>query len=194
MVNVLNRLQALLLELVVLAAALVAAGLATGVLAVSRVHQVWPYAPVEAIAHDVAKLGPIRTPYTVAVALIVALLALLLLVRELSPPPRRARTLLLPKGGQGRTEVSYSALDDLAAHSAESVAGIERVRARVDPGREALTVRCRALISPYAELSAAGPAIEHTVKERLERLTGMPVREVRVRATLQDDRAHRTVR
>jgi hypothetical protein len=192
--HVLNRLLAVLLLLALLAAALVTAGLATGVLAVARVRQGWPYAPVEAIAHDLAKLGPGPTPPVVAGALIVALLALVPLVRELMPPPRRARTLLLPKGGQGRTEVAYGTLDDLAAHSAQGVAGVERARARVEPGREALTVQCRALISPYAELATAGPAIEQTVKDQLERLTGMPVRTVRVRVTLQDERATRRVR
>jgi hypothetical protein len=192
--QVLNRLLAVLLLLALLAAALVTAGLATGVLAVARVRQVWPYAPVEAIAHDLAKLGPDGTPPVVAGALVGALVALVLLVRELTPLPRRARTLLLPPGGQGRTEVGYGTLDDLAARSAQGVAGVERARCRVEPGREALTVRCRALISPHAQLATAGPAIEQTVKDSLEHLTGMPVRTVQVRATLQDERATRRVR
>lgn len=192
--NVLNRVLALLLLLELLATALAAAGLATGVLAVSHVRQAWPYAPVEAIAHNVSKLGPNRTPPVVAGALVVAVLALVLLVRELMPPPRRARTLLLPKGGQGKTEVAYGTLDELAEHSAEGVPGIERARARVNPARETLRVRCQAVVSPYAELATAGPAVEQRVKEHLERLTGVPVREVRMRATVQNERASRRVR
>ena len=191
--NILNRVLVLLLLLALLAAALLTASLATGLLAVSRARQVWPYRPIEDIAHDLAKLGPARTPPVAAGALIVAIVAVLLLTRELAPPPRRDRTLLLPRGGQGRTEVAYATLDELAEHSARAVPGIERVTARVDPQRAALRVRCRALVSPYAELATAGPAVERAVKEHLERLTGVPVREVRLRAAMQDERARRKV-
>jgi hypothetical protein len=193
-VNILNRLLVLLMLLALLASALLTAGLATGLLAVSRVRQVWPYRPIEDIAHDLAKLGPSRAPPVAAGSLVIAVVAVLLLTRELAPPPRRDRTLLLPRGGQGRTEVSYATLDELAEHSARAVPGIERVTARVDPERAALRVRCRALIGPYTELTTAGPAVEQAVKEHLERLTGVPVREVRLRAAVQDERARRNVR
>src|SRR5919202_1185137 len=63
--------------------------------------------------------------------------------------------LLLPGKGPGRTEVPYSALDELAERSGQEVSGIECVRARVEPRRRAraLAVRCRALVSPYADLA-----------------------------------------
>ncbi|MDB5059448.1 MAG: hypothetical protein JWO59_2920 [Chloroflexi bacterium] len=192
--NALNRVLVLLLLLTLLAAALMTAGLATGLLAISRVRQAWPYSPITAIAHDLAKLGPDRAPAVIIGSVIVAIVAIVLLVRELTPPPRRARTLLLPKGGQGRTEVAYGTLDELVEHSAQSVAGVERARARVDPTKEALQVRLQAVLSPYIELATAGPAIEQSVKGHLERFAGLPVREVRVRVTLQDERARRQVR
>ncbi len=192
--KVLNRVLSLLLLLALAAAALLTAGLASGVVTVSRVRQAWPYAPIEAIAHDLSKLGPDRTPPVVVVALVIAVITLALAVRELMPPPRRARTLLLPKGGQGMTEVAFGSLDELAEHSAESLPGIERVRARVNMAHRALRVRCKALVSPYADLATTGPALEQRVKEQLEHLTGVPVREVRVRATVQDERASRKVR
>lgn len=191
--NVLNRVLVLILLAALLVAALLTAGLATGLLGVARVRQVWPYQPVDAIAHDLATLGPTHTVPVVAGAVILGMGTLLLLLRELAPSPRRERMLLLPKEGQGRTEVAYTCLDDLAAHSARTVQGIEAVTARVDPERAALRVRLRAAVSPYAELATAGPAVEQTVKEHLERWTGVPVLEVRVRAVVQDERMRRHV-
>jgi hypothetical protein len=127
-------------------------------------------------------------------SIIFGLLALLLLGRELTPPPRRARVLLLPGKGPGRTEVPYRALDELAERSAREVSGIERVRARVEPRRRALMVRCRALVSPYADLATAGTALQRTIADRLQHATGLPVQTVRVRTTVQEARARRQVR
>ena len=55
--RVLNRMLALLLLLALLAAALLTLGLVSGLLPVSTVQQVWPYAPVRAIARDAANLS-----------------------------------------------------------------------------------------------------------------------------------------
>jgi len=198
--TVLNRLLALLLLLVVIAAALVTLGLVTGALTVAEVRQVWPYAPVRGIARDVAHLstqvyrGQRVGAYVVGGAVVVGLLALWGLVRDVTPPPRRARTLVLRGDAPGYTEVSYKTLDELAAYSVHDVSGVERLRARVEPRCGGLDVRCRALVSPFIDLAQAGPQLERTVAEHLERVTGLPVRTVRVRTVVQEERAHRTVR
>jgi len=210
--RILNRLLALLLLLLLLAAALMTLGLVTGALTAAQVHQLWPYAPVRAIARDVAllnvdtyqgaPLGPFGPgtavgPFVVGGAVVVALLTVLGIVRELTPPPRRARTLVLRgEGGDapGYTEIAYDALDELAAYTARGVAGIERARARVDPKSGTLDVRCRAVVSPFVDLAATGPEVERAVVERLGHATGLPVRTVRVRAVVQEERARRGVR
>ena len=192
--NALNRLLGLLLLLLLLAAALATIGLAAGLLTAREVRQVWSYGPAVAIARDVGQLGPGRWPWVLGGASAAALVALLLLVRELTPPPRRARLLALPGPGPGRTEVPYSALDALAERSAREVAGIERARARVAPRRGALTVRCRALVSPYADLATAGAEVRRALADRLHHATGLPVRAVRVRTAVQEERARRRVR
>ena len=127
-------------------------------------------------------------------ALVAALLALVGLLRELTPPPRRARLLTLRGAGPGHTEIAYSALDALASYGARHVAGIERVRARVDPRKGGLSVRGHALVSPYVELATAGPQLEQAITERLERATGLPVRRVRLRTVIQEEHARRSVR
>jgi hypothetical protein len=191
--NVLNRLLAVLVFLVLLATALVALGLVSGALTTPQVQQVWAYTPVLRVCHDVEHL-PVRTrPWVLGGAIAALILSLLGLWRDLTPP-RRARLLVLPGKGPGRTEMTYHSLDALAEHSALEVAGIERVHARVQPHKQALRVRCRALVSPSVDLAAAGPELERTVAERLRHVTGLPVRSVRVRTVVQEERARRRVR
>ena len=198
--RVLNRVLALLLLLALLAAALLTLGLVSGLLPVATVQQVWPYAPVRTIAHDAADLsgrvyqGQRVGAYVVGGAVVVGLLALLGLVRELTPPPRRARTLVLRGDAPGYTEVSYTTLDELAAYGAHDVSGVERLRARVEPRGGGLEVRCRALVSPFIDLAQAGPQLERAIAAHLERVTGLPVRAVRVRTVMQEERARRQVR
>jgi hypothetical protein len=116
--NVVNRLLGLLFLLLVLAAALATIGLVTDLLTVPDVRQVWAYGPVVTITHDVGQLGAGRWPWVLGGAIVAGLIALILLVRELTPPRRHARVLVLPGKGPGRTEVPYSALDELAERSA----------------------------------------------------------------------------
>ena len=192
--NVLNRILSILLLVGVVAAAAVTLGLVWDFLTLGAVRYVWPYPPVQRVTYDVAHLSGGTIYWVVGGSIVFGLLALLLLVRELTPPPRRARVLLLPGKGPGRTEVPYRALDELAERSAREVSGIERVRARVEPRRRALMVRCRALVSPYVDLATAGPALQRTIADRLHHVTGLPVQMVRVRTTVQEERARRQVR
>src|SRR5919199_3421437 len=148
-----NRLLSLLLLLLVLAAALATIGLVTGLLTGADVREVWAYGPVVTITHDVGHLGADRWPWVLGGAIVAGLIALILLVRALTPPSRRARVLVLPRPLPNRTEVPYRALDELAERSAREINGVERVRARVELRRRALLVRCRALVSPYVDLA-----------------------------------------
>jgi hypothetical protein len=153
--NVVNRLLGLLFLLLVLAAALATIGLVTDLLTVPDVRQVWAYGPVVTITHDLGHLGAGRWPWVLGGAIVAGLIALILLVRELTPPSRRAR---------------------------------------VEPQRRALMVRCRALVSPYADLAVVGPELQRTIADRLRHVTGLPVQTVRVRTTVQEGRPRRQVR
>jgi hypothetical protein len=160
-------------------------------LTVPDVRQVWAYGPVVTITHDVGHLGVDRWPWVLGGAIVAGLLALILLVRELTPPSRRARVLVLPGKGPGSTEVPYSALDELAERSAREVSGVERARAQVQVRHRALLVRCRALVSPYADLATTAQELQRTIADRLQHLTGLPVQ---VRTTVQEKRPRRQMR
>lgn len=192
--RILNRLLGFLLLLVMLVAALATVGLVLGVVTVGDVARVWPYPPNMLIAWDIAHVPDAARLWIMGGAIAVVLLSLLGLIGELTPPPRRARLLVLQGAGPGHTEIAYAALDALAVYGARDVAGIERVRARVNPTKGGLAVRGRALVSPYVELATAGPQLEQAIALRLERATGLPVHTVRLRADVQHTRAPRTVR
>lgn len=192
--NGLNRLLGLVLLLLLLAAALVTVGLVTGLVTTSAVAALWPYPPVEGIAHDVSGLGGVLHWYLLGGAVVLLLLTLQGIKAELSPPPRRARLFVVRSSGPGRTEVAYQTLDTLAGYSAKRVAGVERVQARVERRRDQLAVSCRAVLSPFTDLTATGAAIERAVAEDLGRTTGVAVARVRVRATVRDEAAGRRVR
>jgi len=74
------------------------------------------------------------------------------------------------------------------------VSGVERLRARVEPRRGGLEVRCRALVSPFIDLAQAGPQLERAIAAHLERVTGLPVHVVHVRTVVQEERTRRQVR
>lgn len=192
--NVLNRLLGLVLLLLLLAVAVVTLGLVTGVLTVAAVDAVWPYAPVHGVTRDVIGLGGALHWYVLGGAIVLLLLTIQGIKAELTPPPRRARLFVVRSGGPGRTEVAYQTLDMLAGYSAKRVAGVERVRARVERRRDKLAVQCRAVLSPFTDLKTTGAAIERTVAEDLGRVTGVAVGGVRVRATVRDEGAGRRVR
>ena len=189
--TILNRLLAVLFLLLLLVGAVLTLGLVAGLLTSAQVQQVWPYAPALAVTRDLAHLSDLARLYVLGGAAVVALLALFGLLRELTPPPRRARTLVLHDAGPGYTELSYRTLDHLAAYNLERVAGVERARARVQPRRGALEVRCQTRIGPFADAAATKPAIASAVAEQLERVTGLPVRSVRVRTVVQETRRTR---
>lgn len=189
-----NRLLGLLLLVLLLAAALVTLGLVTGFLTTAAVAALWPYAPVEGIAHDVIGLGGVLHWYVLGGAVVLLLLTVQGIKAELSPAPRRARLFVVRSGGPGRTEVAYRTLDTLAGYSAGRVAGVERVQARVERRRDQLAVRCRAVLSPFTDLKTTGAAIERAVAEDLGRTTGVAVAGVRVRATVRAEAAGRRVR
>jgi len=192
--NVLNRLLGLVLLVLLLAVAVVTLGLVTGVLTAPVVDAAWPYAPVHGITQDVIGLRGALHWYLLGGAIVLILLTVQGIKAELTPPPRRARLFVVRSDGPGRTEVDYQTLDDLAGYSARRVTGVERVRARVERRRNTLAVQCRAVLSPFTDLKATGAAIERSVTEDLSRVTGVAVEEVRVRATLRDERARRLVR
>lgn len=189
--NALNRILSILLLVGLVASAAVTLGLVWDVLTLGAVRYAWPYPPVERVTYDVAHLSEGTIYWVVGGSIVCGILALVLLVREVLPPSRSARMLVLSGEGPGRTEMSYRGLDELAARSAQGVAGIERAHARVERRRGALAVRCRVQVPPHLDPVTVGPAVELTIADRLQQATGLPVHSVRVHARVHKERGRR---
>jgi len=192
-VNLFNRLLAMILLAALVVVSALAALLVTGILGAAQAARLWPYEPVAAIAADVARVGGTARVVVLAGAIVTAALCLALLVGECAAlvrapesrkrPGYRAR---LRSDGPGLTEVVLGGLDGVVRYSARGISGIEGARGKVSQPRDgALAVRCDAYITPHTDLPAAGLELERRIAERLEGLTGIPVRDVRIRALMQ---------
>ncbi len=81
--RIFNHLLGVVLLAVLLAAALVTLGLVLGVLTLTMVRQVWPYAPIETIGRDVANLPDATRNWVIGGSIGAAVVTLLGLIREL---------------------------------------------------------------------------------------------------------------
>lgn len=192
--NIFNRLLAMILLATLVVVFALTALLVAGVLGAAQVASLWPYGPVAAIAADVSTIGGAARPVVLAGAIIAGALCLALLIgecatlsRRVEPSKRPSYRVRLRSDGPGLTEVVLGSLDDVVRYSTRGISGIENVRGRVSQPREGmLAVRCDAYITPYTDLPAAGLELERRIAERLEGLTGIPVRDVRIRALMQE--------
>jgi len=196
-VNIFNRLLAMILLAALVVACALTALLVAGVLGAAQVASLWPYGPVAAIAADIARIGSTARPIVLAGTVIAGALCLALLVAECATLSRRVEPWKSPgyrvrlrSDGPGLTEVVLGSLDDVVRYSARGISGIESVRGRVSQPRDGtLAVRCDAYITPHTDLPAAGVELERRIAERLEGLTGIPVRDVRIRALMHQTKS-----
>lgn len=192
--SILNRLLALCFLLVLLGVSLLTVVLATGWLSATAAYNALPYQPVLAIARDANTTAPSVFWYVVGSGAAAALLAVIGILAELRPRARRERRIALPATGVGYTELDYASLDHLAEYCALRVDGIKHARARVTKNDRGLCVRCRAIVSPLAEIPAAAQSVGTSIEEHLAHSTGLPVERVRVRINVQNLRGSRRVR
>jgi hypothetical protein len=184
-VNILNRVVAILLFLLVLALAVGTLGVVTGMLTASMVDAVRPYPPLHHALSDLAHLRPMNVQIiTVAGAALTAVLMLFLLARELTPP-RPERTVLLAQNQEGEVTIGYDTLRKVAEMAAVEVQRVAKARCTVTTRKGVLRVRCRATADPYSNAGAVGLAVEAAVRSQLEQTLGKPVEHVAVRVELE---------
>jgi hypothetical protein len=192
--NVLNRLLAIVILLLILAVAVGAIGIATGLLTLHTVDRVYTYPPLHHALSDFHTSHPAETRLLkIGVAGIVGVLALLLLLAELTPP-RRERTLRLVENRDGEVSIGYHTLRKVAEVASGDVSGVSRATCRVAGSKEALRVRCVATIDRYANAEAVGAQVEAAIKQQLERTLGTAVERVAVRVEPQTAKAPARVR
>jgi hypothetical protein len=183
--NVFNRLLAIVFWLLVLALAVGAVGIASGLLTVHTVDRVHDYAPLH---HALSDFHTPR-PQWVQVAKVggaagLGVVAFLLILLELRPP-RRERSFQLLEDAGGEVTIGYDTVRKVAEQAALDVANVDSARCAVTREKESLQVRCRATIDRFANTELVGGTIEQTIREQVERTLGRPVERVTVRVEPQ---------
>lgn len=183
--DVLNRLMASVILLVILLLALGALGIATGLLTVQAVDSVSSYGPLHLALKDFHTAHPTEALIRkVLVAAGTAILACLLLLSELTPP-RSERSLRLEGEPGSEVIVARRAVGKIAEFASMSIAGVRRARCEIHHAKTALRVQCRIAIDRHANAKAIGSQVEEVIKQQLEQAPGRPVDQVSVWVELQ---------
>ncbi len=178
--NILNRLLAIVLLLIVLVGAAGTVAVVSTALSVSTVDQVLTYAPLHTALTDLQHVRPHMSQLlTVAIAAAVGLLALVLLVLELRAP-HRERRYVVNQSRDGDVSLGYGTLRKIADGAARSVVDVNQARCDIDRRQKNLRVRCRITAAPFSEAGAVGQRVETAVRDQLETSLGNPVEHVTV--------------
>lgn len=178
--KILNRVLAIVFALLLLAAAAL-------VLIVS-VRLVSPQQIGIPLLSDVlapfAELQPPEQWWALGVAAVLLVLALILLVAELTPPKRDPRV-TVKEDELGRVTVSQSSLRKLANREAAQVPGVLESDSELDQSKQGFEVRSRVSIDPASDVPQLAEQVRERVKAALERHLGREVKEVTVSAQLE---------
>ena len=124
----------------------------------------------------------------IAVALIAAGLAVLTLeFRHLT----RAATpgmLILSSGAEGTVRLSLESVRELAERTGQGNRSVRRIRCGVQATGAGIRIRCAVGLRMGTDVPAESSAIQRDVREVLERLIGLPVLDVAIRARYLRDR------
>lgn len=179
--TIFNRLVAIIFLLIILALAVGAVGIATGLLTLHAVDRVHAYAPLHHALSDFHTSHPQETRvFKVAGAGAIGLITLLLLLREVTPP-RRERLLHLVENRDGAVTIGYSTVRKIAEMASMDIPGVQRARCTIARDNESLRVQCHAAIDRYANAEVVGGQVEAAIKRQLEQTLSRPVERVTVR-------------
>ncbi len=122
-----------------------------------------------------------------AAFIVVGLLVLLLEARTLTRTAA-AGMVLVSSDSNGTVRLSVESIAQLAQRTARSNREIRSVRCRVQVASSGLTINCIAGLRMGSDVPAVTSDIQHDIREVVERLTGLNVIDVPVRARYQGDR------
>ena len=122
-----------------------------------------------------------------AAFIVVGLLVLLLEARTITRTAA-AGMVLVSSDANGTVRLSVESIAQLAQRTARSNREIRSVRCRVQVASSGLTINCVAGLRMGSDVPAVTSDIQHDIREVVERLTGLNVIDVPVRARYQGDR------
>ena len=125
----------------------------------------------------------------IAIALVAA--GAIVLALELRHITRAATPgmVMLSSGADGTVRVALESVRELAELTGQANRSVRRIRCRVQVVRgEGLQIRCAVGLRMGTDVPDASSAIQHDVRDVVERLIGLPVLDVPIRARYLKDR------
>jgi len=177
--NILNRVLAILFTLLVIAASSLVLAVTLELVAPQRLR----VPLLSDVLEPFAELQP--PPQTVAIAIAAGLLvlALVVLIAELTPPARDKK-LTIKEDDLGRVTVSQNGLRRLVDREAALVPGVMEARSELDESKQGLRVKSRVSVDPGSDLQQLTDQVRDRIKGALERHFGR-VAEVAVDAQIE---------
>ena len=130
------------------------------------------------------RMPPTETLITTVVALALIIVGLLLLIAELRPE-RRTRTITVREDGLGIVTVRAESVRDLIAYTTAGMPEVLQVQPEVDSTKSGLKIRCRAALSPEANIPQVSAELQSRIQQAVEQHLGMKVANVAVMAQLE---------
>ena len=127
-----------------------------------------------------AKEDRLAANYGIAIGLIVG--GVVLLIVESRPLLAGPRMVLVSGQPEGVVRVSLDSITELAERTGREHRYVNSVRCRVHPTSAGLRIRCQANLNMGSDVPAVSTELQSSVKEVVERLVGLNVIDVAVRA------------
>src|SRR5919199_138571 len=183
--NVFNRILVILLDLVLLAGAVIVLLVAFGVLAPAQLlPSVLAGTGVGPWLSSFAAMPSNATLLTTVVTVVVILLGLALLIAEVRPE-RQPQALTLRQDGLGSVTVRMASVRDLIASTAAQIPTVLQVQPDIVATSQGLQIRCRAALSPEASIPQISAELQAGIRQAVEQHLGMKVAQVAVQAQLE---------
>jgi len=119
----------------------------------------------------------------IAVGVLILIFEARMLTRTAAPG-----MVLVSSDANGTVRLAVESINQLAQRTAQSNREVRSVRCRVQVAPSGLTINCVAGLRMGSDVPAVTSDIQHDIREVVERLTGLNVIDVPVRARYQGDR------
>ncbi len=126
------------------------------------------------------QLDPTLRSWTVGVCLLLLVIALVLLILEVSVRARTPRRITLKDDAFGRVTVALDGLRELTEREASQVAGVNTARSQVAEDAKGLNIACRVSVDPAISIPDMTQELRDRLKAVVEHHVGVPVTQVSV--------------
>ena len=123
----------------------------------------------------------------IASALIVAGMAILALEFRHLTRAAAPGMLILSSESEGTVRLSLESIRELAERTAQGNRSVQRIRCGVQDTGAGVRIRCSVGLRMGTDIPTASSAIQHDMREVVERLIGIPVLDVAIRARYLND-------